>query len=1636
MGVQGLWELLTPVGRRVSVETLAGRKLAIDASIWIIQFMKAMRDDRGEMIRNAHLIGFFRRICKLLFLRVKPVFVFDGGTPALKRRTVIARRRQRENAQTKIRKTAEKLLLNHLRTRKLEDLVRQIHNPKSDENSASGKNEGRVDIGEKADAGCSSQAVSGNGSYEASDALLAASLAAEGQLEIEVSTSPEEIHSEESEDMDESDEMILPMMQGKVDPSVLAVLPPSMQLDLLVQMREQLMADNRQKFQKVKKAPASFSQLQIEAYLKTVAFRREIEEVQKSASGKGIGGMQTSRIASESGREFVFSSSFSGDKQALQFPGSSTVETEGRHATKEKAPDVSSVESSKRNSSMLSGNCAVQPQNEASDGNSDPPVQTYIDEKGHVRVSRVRGMGVRLTRDLQWNLYLMKESEEQALKTAENNGRGSDSNRAIQKDEMLTSQADASHCQMNEDEVGNLGMADINYENESFGNASAGKKEIPIKDSNEFLSNSEVVSERGLQISFSEGEIGELGQEDELFAALVSGKSVPDDSRGISGCNLLEDETSEYEWEEGKLQLNANEESEVLQGRSGSAIVKQVSEAEPIEAYTISHDSEVEWEDGNNMAACDTTFPSKGENISSRGLPSEEEELQEAIRRSLEDFHVHRGKGSFSQLVIKEIPEESHENVAWVDTAVHVSPRRKELGGITDKEEGKYFFEEEKERKGKTLLNEEVDKFSKTYNSKLKGHIEQSSQELVEKSETGPKLMMIEEISSEKLGKESGLSASATEKVVEDPYFLTLNDVQQSATLQEFPRPKESSTVNEVDKNERLCQPDGRDLGNEYNVNFLKCTEPMTVGHKVADNTTSGPKFVNSATGKMVSCNDGAVPLDLNQVKEVVNQHPDILTEESLIREAEEADISKDREALLKKEAELLAMKEENLRRKEKIQAELEAEKEAMQAGVDEEMAFLRQEELDLRAAQKKNERNAESVTGEMFAECQELLQIFGLPYIIAPMEAEAQCAFMELVHLVDGVVTDDCDAFLFGAGTVYKNIFDERKYVETYLMKDVEEELGLNREKLVRMALLLGSDYTEGISGIGIVNAIEVVNAFPEEDGLKMFREWLDSPDPSILNKVHACSGKSSRKRSLKSSKKTGSIAGEEEEGVIPGQSTDRHEEEELSEEGNSVLKQIFMEKHRAVSKNWHVPESFPNEAVISAYTAPQVDKSTELFSWGRPDLMSLRKLCWEKFGWAKEKADELLLPVLKEYDRHETQLRLEAFYSFNERFAKIRSRRIQKAVTGITGRRSSETMDLPPHLTSTPQKRPRKRKGNSISEGSVQDIPGQTMDDARNERVSSDVEHIQSNKSRKQERKKKLHNDILEPENTAAKVSSMGRGKGRGRGRGGKGGASRGRGRREDPRSSADHSGSENENEASEQGQLKRKFSPEIVELRKSTRPRKDVNYAPDEQGSDGECHMYNASDNDMSCEISTVKDFQKQPVTSSDSFRKGSEEIDLQTNLENTGIEHLEDVGVQDERLYADYLATGGGFCAEEENHEDSLHTNKGNENDNAFSTGDSIKCSSSNCVQVGLSNDFTSRDKNLDALFSGGGVGVSEEADCMASDKDMTTNNAKELEFNDRESADVITKIEPRTDNSASAVGLRAIPFLRRKKRNSN
>lgn len=94
----------------------------------------------------------------------------------------------------------------------------------------------------------------------------------------------------------------------------------------------------------------------------------------------------------------------------------------------------------------------------------------------------------------------------------------------------------------------------------------------------------------------------------------------------------------------------------------------------------------------------------------------------------------------------------------------------------------------------------------------------------------------------------------------------------------------------------------------------------------------------------------------------------------------------------------------------------------------------LRDEEMYENMARRSramNMRDAEGMTDEMRDDVIALLNVFELPYMIAPYEAEAQCAVLEQLGIVDGVVTEDSDAFLFGAKTVYRNIFNDKKFVE-----------------------------------------------------------------------------------------------------------------------------------------------------------------------------------------------------------------------------------------------------------------------------------------------------------------------------------------------------------------------------------------------------------------------------------------------------------------------------------------------------------------------------------------------------------------------------------------------------------------------------
>ena len=68
---------------------------------------------------------------------------------------------------------------------------------------------------------------------------------------------------------------------------------------------------------------------------------------------------------------------------------------------------------------------------------------------------------------------------------------------------------------------------------------------------------------------------------------------------------------------------------------------------------------------------------------------------------------------------------------------------------------------------------------------------------------------------------------------------------------------------------------------------------------------------------------------------------------------------------------------------------------------------------------------------------------MFGVPYVLSPTEAEAQCAWLDSIDLTNGTITDDSDIWLFGGKRVYKNFFNQDRTVELYLKDSIQSQLG-----------------------------------------------------------------------------------------------------------------------------------------------------------------------------------------------------------------------------------------------------------------------------------------------------------------------------------------------------------------------------------------------------------------------------------------------------------------------------------------------------------------------------------------------------------------------------------------------------------------
>ncbi|RYP81498.1 hypothetical protein DL770_005880 [Monosporascus sp. CRB-9-2] len=110
-----------------------------------------------------------------------------------------------------------------------------------------------------------------------------------------------------------------------------------------------------------------------------------------------------------------------------------------------------------------------------------------------------------------------------------------------------------------------------------------------------------------------------------------------------------------------------------------------------------------------------------------------------------------------------------------------------------------------------------------------------------------------------------------------------------------------------------------------------------------------------------------------------------------------------------------------------------------------------------------------------------QILDLLGIPWYIAPGEAEAECARLEEAGTVDAVLTKDGDAFVFGSNTILQRLDAENKVatVRRFRMRDLRDaHPPLRQQDLFLLALMAGGDYHDGIPGCGPVVAIKAARA------------------------------------------------------------------------------------------------------------------------------------------------------------------------------------------------------------------------------------------------------------------------------------------------------------------------------------------------------------------------------------------------------------------------------------------------------------------------------------------------------------------------------------------------------------------------------
>jgi flap endonuclease-1 len=140
--------------------------------------------------------------------------------------------------------------------------------------------------------------------------------------------------------------------------------------------------------------------------------------------------------------------------------------------------------------------------------------------------------------------------------------------------------------------------------------------------------------------------------------------------------------------------------------------------------------------------------------------------------------------------------------------------------------------------------------------------------------------------------------------------------------------------------------------------------------------------------------------------------------------------------------------------------------------------------EADDTVAVARLESRTQRLTDTIVETTRELLRRLDVPLVDAPAEGEAQAAHMARRGGVDYVGSEDYDTLLFGAPLTLRQLTSSG---DPELM-DLDATLDrhdLTWEQLVDVAVLCGTDFNEGIDGIGPKTAVELVHEHDDVFGV-----------------------------------------------------------------------------------------------------------------------------------------------------------------------------------------------------------------------------------------------------------------------------------------------------------------------------------------------------------------------------------------------------------------------------------------------------------------------------------------------------------------------------------------------------------------------